>query len=253
MYNEIALIEELAANAVVPLMTQDVDGWRLRYSEGVTRRANSVFAARHSGTTPVAEKIALAEAFYGRRGVLCRFQLCPASRPDDLDAVLAERGYSLSPPTYVQTAAISDLLDAAAARADVDESFSEPWLQAYVEGEGETSPAKIASRRAMLQRIAPQAGFVSVEEHGQLAAVTLGVVERGWLGIFNTTTRPRFRRRGLALAAIGDLAEWARGYGATRAYLQVFSTNTAALRLYSKLGFSTLYEYRYRERDLAAP
>jgi hypothetical protein len=45
--NEIAWIEELAANAVPPAIAQELDGWRLRCNSGVTRRANSVLAARH--------------------------------------------------------------------------------------------------------------------------------------------------------------------------------------------------------------
>ncbi|NTU84749.1 MAG: hypothetical protein HGA45_36195, partial [Chloroflexales bacterium] len=162
MSNEITLIEELAANAVPPLLWQEIDGWRLRYAGGVTRRANSVLPARHGERLGLDEKIAMAEQFYARRGALCRIQLCPASRPDGLEAALEARGYTLSPPTLVQTAPIEALLAHAAGRAAVGEGFDEGWLAAYAAGEGETDAAKIASRREMLQRIAPPAGFAAL-------------------------------------------------------------------------------------------
>jgi ribosomal protein S18 acetylase RimI-like enzyme len=246
--DEISLIEELAANAVPPLLWQELDGWRLRYAGGVTRRANSVLLARHGGRLSVDAKIALAEQFYERRGALCRFQLCAASQPDGLEAALEARGYTASPPTLVQTAPLEALLAHAAGRVTVGEAFDEGWLAAYAAGEGETNPAKIAARREMLRRIAPRAGFAALREGAQIAAVALGVVERGHLGIFSVATAPSHRGRGLARATLGDLAAWACEAGASRAYLQVFSANAPALRLYERLGFSTLYPYWYRER-----
>lgn len=248
MSDTISLIEELAANAVPPLLRQEVDGWHMRFAGGVTRRANSVLAARHGGRVGLDEKIALAEQFYARRGALCRIQLCLVSQPAGLDGLLEARGYSVSPPTLVQTAPLAALLPYAEGRAAVGEAFDEAWLAAYAEGEGEVNPAKIAARREMLQRIAPLAGFAALREGGAIVAVALGVVERGHLGIFSVATRPADRGRGLARAALGDLAAWAREHGAAQAYLQVFSTNAPALRLYERLGFSTLYPYWYREK-----
>lgn len=252
MITTIALIEELAANAVPSLIWQELDGWRARYAGGVTRRANSVLAARHGGPLGLDEKIALAEAFYGRRRALCRFQLCPASEPAGLDAELEARGYTSGPPTLVQSAPLAAVLPLAAGRASVGEAFDEGWLAAYAAGEGETNPAKIAARREMLHRIGPPAGFAALREGGQIAAVALGVVERGHLGIFSVATAPAWRGRGLAAAALGDLAAWAREQGAHTAYLQVFSANAPALRLYGRLGFSTLYQYWYREKSVWA-
>lgn len=249
--DEIALIEELAANAVPCLVWQELDGWRARYAGGVTRRANSVLAARHGGRLALDEKIALAEAFYRRRGAVCRIQLCPASAPAGLDAALAERGYTTGPPTLVQTGPLEPMLVNATDQVVVGEAFDEAWLAAYVAGEGETSPAKIAARREMLQRIGPPAGFAAASVDGRLAAVALGVVERGYLGIFSVATAPTHRGRGLAGAALGGLARWARGHGAERAYLQVYSPNAPAISLYARLGFGTLYEYWYRENAWA--
>lgn len=251
--DEIALIEELAGNAVPALLWQELDGWRLRYSRGVTRRANSVLLAHHAGRFPLAEKIAHVEDFYARHGALCRFQLCPASLPTEVEATLEALGYTASPPTLVQVAPVAALLGRTAGQARVTAAFDELWLAAYAEGEGETSPLKIMARRKMLGRIAPLAGFAAAYVDGQIAAVALGVVERGHLGIFSVATRPAYRRRGLATILMGDLASWAAERGATRAYLQVFSSNSPALRLYERLGFTTLYPYWYRERALGEP
>lgn len=249
-HSAIGLIEELAANAVPPLVWQELDGWRLRYAGGVTRRANSVLAMRHDGQLGLAAKIDLVEAFYRRRKLVCRFQLNPASAPHGLDDELEGRGYTKSAPTLVQGGPLDGMLECAAGRGMVREEFDEAWLAAYVAGEGETNPLKIAARREMLQRIGPPAGFAAVEEEGQLAAVALGVVERGHLGIFSVATAPAFRGRGLAGAALSHLAAWARTHGAASAYLQVMSANEPARRLYARLGFSTLYAYWYREREL---
>lgn len=247
--DEIALIEELAANAVPAAVVQELDGWRLRFNGGVTRRANSVLAVRVGTRLDGEARLALVEHFYRRRGQVARFQLCPTSQPATLDALLAERGYRQSAPTLVQTASLATLMDQANAHVQVAEQFDERWLAAYVEGEGERDPGKIAVRRLMLQRIGPPAGFASLEVEGQLAAVALGVVERGWLGVFSVATRPVYRGRGLARTVLSELASWARGHGAEQAYLQVFSLNEPALRLYARLGFATRYEYRYREAD----
>lgn len=249
--DEIALIEELAANAVPAALAQDVDGWRLRFNMGATRRANSVLASRAGGWLGLGERIALAEAFYARRGLPCRFQICPASRPEGLAETLLARGYRGVPGAYVQVGPLGPLRAGASGQARVAEPFDEAWLAAYVAGEGDLSPAKVAARREMLQRIPAPTGFAAVEVGGQIAAVALGVVERGWLGMFNVATRPDFRRRGLAQAALGDLAAWAAGHGATRGYLQVFPLNAPALGLYAGLGFRTLYEYTYYERGVA--
>lgn len=245
---EIALIEELAANAVVPVVSQELDGWRLRFNYGVTRRAGSVLAARE-GLLDLDERLALAEQFYARRGEPARFQLCPASRPSGLEERLIARGYALDgPPTHVQVADLAVMRGVEPGPARVSERFGEEWLRAYCESEGVSDPVKVAARRSMLERVGPLAGYATAVVDGEVAAVALGVVERGWLGLFSVATRPEQRRRGLGLATLASLAAWAAEHGAARCYLQVFSANTPALNLYRRLGFRTLYDYWYRVR-----
>lgn len=248
--NEIRLIEELAANAVPPAIQQEVDGWRLRYNYGVTRRANSVLAHNAGALLDLDTKIAYVERFYARRHQPARFQLCPASLPSELDAVLADRGYTVPKPSRVQTAPLAALRAVDPGAAYVAEVFDEPWLAAYVAGEGETNPVKIAARRTMLQHVGPPCGYGTIMLDGQIAAVAQGVVERGWLGIFTVATMPGFRRRGLARQVLSALAGWAATHGAQNAYLQVLADNVPALELYGRLGFMPLYDYWYREREV---
>src|SRR5437660_1357047 len=124
-------VEERAANAWPAETVQAVDGWRLRYADGVTRRANSVMATELGGAVPLKERLAAAE--------------------------------------------------------------------------------------------------------------------RGWLGLFCVATLDPFRRQGAAMALKRALLEWGRREGAESAYLQVEAANAAALALYARLGFHTLYSYHYRE------
>ena len=46
------------------------------------------------------------------------------------------------------------------------------------------------------------------------------------------------------------LAQWAGQRGSTRAYLQVEERNTAAVGLYTRMGFSTHHTYLTREAPL---
>ena len=54
------------------------------------------------------------------------------------------------------------------------------------------------------------------------------------------------RRRGLAGAILGALADWGQQLGAHTAYLQVEEDNPNAQRLYARTGFETVYGYHYR-------
>jgi hypothetical protein len=59
----VPLLDELMANAWRPVVTETHGGWRYRWADGVTRRANSAFARGADGS--VEELVARAETFYG--------------------------------------------------------------------------------------------------------------------------------------------------------------------------------------------
>jgi ribosomal protein S18 acetylase RimI-like enzyme len=74
-------------------------------------------------------------------------------------------------------------------------------------------------------------------------------VTDGWLGLSLIEVAPAVRGKGLARHMMGALAGWALEVGASRAYLQVDESNTVAIALYERIGFSTHHRYHCRVLD----
>ena len=251
---QIEQLESFAANAWPAAEVAALAGWRLRYTAGVTRRANSVWPNGATGERDVADKVLAAEAFYEARKLPTRYQISPAAQPVDLDDQLAARGYVAVARTAVQIAPLTTLLAKTpplrqypAFAIEVAEAFDADWFAAYADF-AEEDRAGFATRREIIQRIGTATGFALLRIDDQPAAVGLGVVEAGWLGIFCMGTAPALRRRGAARAILRTLAIWAQLQGADHAYLQVMDQNNAARPLYASVGFETLYHYHYREQ-----
>ena len=270
-------IETIAANAWPAAEIVELDGWRLRFADGVTRRANSVWPNAAAGRLPLDAKIAAAEAFYANRGQPAIFQISPAQQPPELDAILAARGYTHHAPTLVQTAALTEIFRRGGAEVQrsaeevrskqastqlrvsapprqtfsvtVSPAFDADWFELYCVGE-EAPPAQAAVRQAILQRITLPCGYATLHSNDIPIAVALGVVEGEWMGIFNVVTLPAYRRQGAARALLAALAEWASQHGATNTYLQVMERNIAAQALYAATGFTTAYGYHYRVKQV---
>jgi N-acetylglutamate synthase len=250
----IALLESLSANAWPAAETIYFDGWRLRYTGGVTRRANSVWPNAHGGAQPLDAKLAAVEDFYARHGAPAIYQICDAMQPAGLDDILAARGYTAAAHSHVQTASIAGMLAALpplrtypAFDVAVAEDFDEVWFDLFCTSE-QVDAHGAAMRRSILQRIEPAHAFAVLRAAGEPAAVGLGVAEQGWLGIFCMATLPALRRQGAARAILRTLALWSQLHGAGQSYLQVMQHNTAGMALYAPLGFTTAYDYHYRVR-----
>uniref|UniRef100_UPI00157BC4EC GNAT family N-acetyltransferase n=1 Tax=Micromonospora chalcea TaxID=1874 RepID=UPI00157BC4EC len=90
--------------------------------------------------------------------------------------------------------------------------------------------------------------FAELRVDGRLLAVGRGTVtgEGRWLGVSLLEVLPEARRRGFAVAVVRALAGWGTAEGATRAFLQVEQSNTGAVELYRRLGFTTHHTYLTR-------
>jgi len=257
--DEIDLIEAMARDAWPAAQADWVSGWLLRFTYGITRRANSVWPNSNTDGGSVwtlDEKLNEAELFYAIYELPVRYQISPASRPADLDIALAMRGYQRSAQTAVQTASLHAILSETGRRlpsarleVDVAEQASPVWFQAYSDIE-RFGKRDAVVRSDIINRIRTKTGFALATVDGEPVAVGLGVVNKDWLGIFSMSTQERMRRRGAATSIIHALANWAQLYGVRQSYLQVMTVNEPALALYERCGYSTLYHYHYREKEL---
>ena len=124
-------------------------------------------------------------------------------------------------------------------------SPSPEWLDGFATL-SPVAPAHRGTMAAMLAKIAAPVAFASVADDGRLVAFALGVADGDHVGIFDVLVAPQTRRRGLARRLTEHLCAWGLAQGARHAYLQVVATNQAALPLYARLGFETVYSYAYR-------
>ena len=247
----VAHLEELAHNAWPTATTQMVDGWLCRYAASSSRRLNSVLPLQTTGFHPLEERIQAVEMFYEARQSRPRFQISSASQPSDLDEQLEQRGYRFVGTVLVQTATIAAVQRATTIPSTgtiaLARQYSPAWFETYLAAEAGREKTA-ADRRAIFGRIAPVTAYVTWEVDEIAAAIGLNVLERGWVGVFCMSTLPEYRRRGAAAGILKTLADWGAGQGAQNMYLQVFEGNAAALSVYARAGFHTLYPYHFREK-----
>jgi ribosomal protein S18 acetylase RimI-like enzyme len=240
----IRTIEEHSLNAWPSLETMLYDGWVLRFADGHTRRANSINPL-YASQRDINEKIRACETIYRSKGLPVVFKMTPADQPPDLDAVLAAGGYLADAHTSVQTLDLRNAGHAPAEGVVLAGELTEPWLAAYCRVSN-IAEKRAATLRRMLATIAPARRFASICAQGQTIACGMGVLDGGFLGLFDIVTDPRYRRRGHARQLVGSLLAWGQQEAARTAYLQVMFNNEPALGLYHKLGFVEQYRYWYR-------
>jgi GNAT superfamily N-acetyltransferase len=257
--SHVAEIEEAAFATWPAGEVAELGGWRLRASEGVTNRANSVWSIRHNGATSVDARILAVEEFYATRGLPACFQMTVASQPPNLDSRLADRGYRLHAPTLVQLASLETILQSTPAlrtmphlEVELLEEFEEEWFDLY-EAIEQADATRASGRAAIMDRIPAPRAFLRATVDGVPAAVGVGVVHGAYLGISCMATAPAYRRRGAAQGILRAMAIWADMNRARRAFLQVVAGNQIALALYGRLGFQTAYNYYYRILDKRTP
>jgi ribosomal protein S18 acetylase RimI-like enzyme len=236
-------IEELSLNAWPALQVVLYDGWVLRFANGYTRRANSVNPL-YLSRQDVEEKIRSCEHIYRGNGLSVIFKMTPESFPQGLDDLLAQKGYVVDATTSVQTLDLGSI-EAPTCAARLETTLAETWLS------DQCRLSKVDDRKRviagqMLKSIVPTTCYASIDEGGRAVACGMGVLEDGYLGIYDIVTDEEHRGRGYGKQMMLNLLSWAKRSGAKTAYLQVMLNNPPALHLYEKLGFREVYQYWYR-------
>ena len=239
---EIRRLEELAFRGWPALETRDSAGWRLRFSGGYTKRANSINALDNRADCSI-ETLAALEQAYRERGLDVVWRLTPLA-PAELTATLAARGYRAIERSLLQRRPLPAGLSVDP-QVQVLPQPTADWIAAFCRY-SPVRPEHQDVMQRMLATIAAPVGFAFVVEDDRPMAMAIGAVEGDHMGLFDVLVMPHARRRGLARRVTRSLYAWAWQHGARFAYLQVVATNDAALPLYAAQGFRTLYEYEYR-------
>lgn len=243
---DIRQIEELSINAWASLQTLVYDGWLIRFSNGYTKRANSVNPL-YASTEDIEDKIYYCESLFRARNLKTVFKMTDSVFPDSLDVVLEERGYMTIDHTSVQLLSLSELRKPSIHSVELDERLTDAWLNQFCTLNNQD--ANKTTMKQMLSLIVPQTCFISLLDHDDVVACGLGVLERGYLGVFDIVTDARYRNQGYGEQLMLNLLKWGIENGAEHAYLQVMLNNAPALRLYAKLGFQEMYRYWYRVKE----
>ena len=242
-------IEETCFNAFPSLKQVFLGDFLLRFSDGLSRRANSAnpLCADPSGLSSAIDTV---EQLYRAQSLPTIFRV-PSIADPTLDRELGARGYTGEGESCVLYAPMPELAAAADPGVQLLTTPGPEWLAAMAALQGHTAEQSTIYRR-IVGAIAIPSRFALLAIDGAPAALAYGVLHQDLLCYESVITDPQRRRQGLARRIIAALAAWAGEAGADGACLQVEAGNAPARALYDRFGLSTeLYRYRYRREPPA--
>jgi len=241
----ILTLEEMSLNAWPSLQQVLLDGWVLRFSHGYTRRANSINPI-YPGTLALPEKIAYCERLYQAHKLPVIVKITPAVQPAGLDEILMERGYTRQAESEVMTHSVPGVPHPRGVHCCNDRP--DDWLAAYTNFSN-LSPMDSRTHATIITALAVPHMLALALDGDTPVACGLGILDRGYLGLFDIITHPEYRRQGHGTRVLHVLFAWAYNHGVQHTYLQVMTSNLPALTLYRRLGFQSAYTYWYRVRS----
>jgi len=267
----IKLVEEISLNAWPSHKMELYDGWLIRFSHNYTHRTNSVQQVGAS-LVPINEKIAYCEQIYKNYHTPSIFKISPLLDPA-FDRILEDRGYQIQHVTDTMTMDFENLVPYEPTHIEYEyygrnsglpsiitypddvivnlrDRITDEWVSGLFRLNGTTSPTLRRIVPSMYQAIPKETIAASVKINGTMVACGLGILDRGYVGVYAVYVDAGCRRRGFARAIVSAILSEGRKKGCSKAYLQCVQGNQPARKLYESMGFQTLYTYWFRARDL---
>lgn len=254
--NYINRLEKIAFDVHPPLKQMNYDGWLLGFSEGYTRRANSILAFDW-GQIPAEDKIRQCIKLYTDQNLPCIFKVTDASA-EGIKIKLEEEGFKSEAPTDVMLVSPED-----PEFLEQSESIIEPedigvivtgspdmaWLNAFLTFEDISDSKKIDVVTSQFDMIEANDDLTSVycrlQIHGEDVAVASAVIEDGVMFLLNVVVDKNRRGNGYGKIIVKETLEAACNFGAEQLCLQVVQDNYVAIGLYKSFGFKKIYDYIY--------
>ncbi|MHA2009078.1 MAG: GNAT family N-acetyltransferase [Promethearchaeota archaeon] len=232
-----------------------LNGWILRFNEGVTSRANSVFPINYNESQKTLnEDINIVEKAYKTYNLPPVFTMHEFYEPKNLKDKLLERGYH----TYDHTHALGSPINDIQAKS-LNKEF-EFIISNSREQEISDFLAKFSKwneqEQNIIQKInnrikVPKKCYVLTKYQNEVIGTLLAVLmPQGYLYIGDVFVHPNYRRRNVATSMLVKLIhDWKASKGVKTIWLQVEDKNRIALNLYNKLGMKKLYSYYYMKKS----
>ena len=250
--NEILFFEELQSNAFPALQSLHYDGWDVRFGGGFTYRVNCANPL-YPEKLPAAEKIEFVETLYKNssldKSIIKLHDGMEAAQLAACEGLLNEKGYSSERRGNIFLCDLANFQASPKASVDISACMSDNWLSGFLQMNG-TADQQYSAACSMLKNIYYPIAAASIYENGKMVACGLGVIERGYIGLYDIYVDAACRRRGLGLDICSAIMAYGKENGCHTAYLQVLSDNSGARALYKRLGYYETYEYWYRVKRL---
>ena len=239
-------IETAALTAWPGLYTANDGHWVWRVARGYSNRANSIQCLEPGDGADAAARLGRMTDLFTRHGLPPVFKVTPLTAPAAIAALDA-----LDWVTYGHSHVLRMDMRAGIAAARHHTALFDPrdpqWHSVQAELSG-YSGYDAETVRLILERVpCDQRGVLAYDANGVPAGAVLVAVANGISIYGNVVTRPSHRGQGFARAGMDAAIAWARDAGAAAAGIQVAAGNTAAIRLYTSLGFGRAYDYHYRK------
>ncbi len=233
-----------------------LNGWVLRFTDGVTSRANSVFPINYTGDINRLDRdIKFVEKAYQTYYLPAIFTIPEYFEPNGLDVKLLESGYhQVGCITHTMIASIQELRNEL-----INDDFSYIF---YSERVNKLSNflAKYSKRHHHDQKvlealtyriIIPQKCFIVAEYEKKVVGTLMGILDpHGFLYLADLLVDPDVRGQKIATSMFFKIMnEWGIPNGVKTIWLQVEIENKEAMNLYKKLGFKKAYSYYYLEKS----
>lgn len=245
--NRIQQYEEISMNAWPALQTIYYDGWILRFSEGVTKRSNSVNPL-YGSTLDIEAKIDYCEKLYRSKRLPVCFKITEMAHPAGIDKLLDLRGYKRIFGIALQTMNIRNCTADIDQYVHIAEKTDGGWLEDYCRM-NEIKPSNRPEIKKIIDLILLPNCLLTYKVDGQTVGCGLGVVEGKYIGLYDIVIDKQYRNKGFGKIMVENILKWGRSNGAESAYLQVLVENTPAVMLYEKIGFKEEYQYWYRVKN----
>ena len=242
----IAELEELSTRTWPPREIKTLGDWRIRISDGVTYRANSVFVAGPPpfGNSGIAidDAIEHVEKIYSDANLPPVFHLVTPMYQEFVEYLLG-KGWQEKVGAAFMVCDIGEPTE--------DTKIFEDMNLSLLNEDAPTPEFLALHNDEILETIMNSypARYLSFRKDGATVATARIAISDTWAIVTRLIVSPSHRRQGLAELLMQAAISLAHDQGATKMSLQVDRSNPGALALYEKMGFRVHHTYSFIERE----